>query len=178
MALATERPPMAEYPPYFARYIDRVPAGDIVVQLRDNAATLGATIATLDDARGAQRPEPGKWSIREMLGHLIDVERVFVYRALCIARGDSAPLSSFDQNDYAAAAGSDARPLADLRDELRALRESTIRFFASLPAGAWTRIGVVGGNNLSVRAIARIIVGHTQHHLQVLAERYDVPTTR
>jgi uncharacterized damage-inducible protein DinB len=178
MALATDRPPMAEYPPYFARYIDRVPAGDIVVQLRDNAATLGATIATLDDARGAQRPEPGKWSIREMLGHLIDVERVFVYRALCIARGDSAPLSSFDQNDYAAAAGSDARPLADLRDELRALRESTIRFFASLPAGAWTRIGVVGGNNLSVRAIARIIVGHTQHHLQVLAERYDVPTTR
>jgi uncharacterized damage-inducible protein DinB len=178
MALATDRPPMAEYPPYFARYIDRVPAGDIVVQLRDNAATLGATIATLDDARGAQRPEPGKWSIREMLGHLIDAERVFVYRALCIARGDSAPLSSFDQNDYAAAAGSDARPLADLRDELRALRESTIRFFASLPAGAWTRIGVVGGNNLSVRAIAHIIVGHTQHHLQVLAERYDVPTTR
>jgi uncharacterized damage-inducible protein DinB len=178
MALATDRPPMAEYPPYFARYIDRVPAGDIVVQLRDNAATLGATIATLDDARGAQRPEPGKWSIREMLGHLIDVERVFVYRALCIARGDSAPLSSFDQNDYAAAAGSDARPLADLRDELRALRESTIRFFASLPAGAWTRIGVVGGNNLSVRAIAHIIVGHTQHHLQVLAERYGVPTTR
>jgi uncharacterized damage-inducible protein DinB len=178
MALATDRPPMAEYPPYFARYIDRVPAGDIVVQLRDNAATLGATIATLDDARGAQRPEPGKWSIREMLGHLIDVERVFVYRALCIARGDSAPLSSFDQNDYAAAAGSDARTLSDLRDELRALRESTIRFFASLPAGAWTRIGVVGGNNLSVRAIARIIVGHTQHHLQVLAERYDVPTTR
>jgi uncharacterized damage-inducible protein DinB len=178
MALATDRPPMAEYPPYFARYIDRVPAGDIVVQLRDNAATLGATIATLDDARGAQRPEPGKWSIRDMLGHLIDAERVFVYRALCIARGDSAPLSSFDQNDYAAAAGSDARPLADLRDELRALRESTIRFFASLPAGAWTRIGVVGGNNLSVRAIAHIIVGHTQHHLQVLAERYDVPTTR
>jgi uncharacterized damage-inducible protein DinB len=178
MALATDRPPMAEYPPYFARYIDRVPAGDIVVQLRDNAATLGATIATLDDARGAQRPEPGKWSIREMLGHLIDVERVFVYRALCIARGDSAPLSSFDQNDYAAAAACDARPLADLRDELRALRESTIRFFASLPAGAWTRIGVVGGNNLSVRAIAHIIVGHTQHHLQVLAERYDVPTTR
>jgi uncharacterized damage-inducible protein DinB len=178
MALATDRPPMAEYPPYFARYIDRVPAGDIVAQLRDNAATLGATIATLDDARGAQRPEPGKWSIREMLGHLIDAERVFVYRALCIARGDSAPLSSFDQNDYAAAADSDARPLADLRDELRALRESTIRFFASLPAGAWTRIGVVGGNNLSVRAIAHIIVGHTQHHLQVLAERYDVPTTR
>ena len=178
MAIATHRPATAEYSPYFARYVDRVPDGDIVAQLRDNAATLGATIATLDDARGAHRPEAGKWSIREMLGHLIDVERVFVYRALCIARGDTAPLSSFDQNDYAAAAGSDARPISDLRDELRALRESTIRFFASLPAGTWTRVGVAGGNNLSVRAIAHIIVGHTQHHLQVLAERYDVPTIR
>jgi hypothetical protein len=103
---------------------------------------------------------------------------VFVYRALCIARGDTAPLPSFDQNDYAAAAGSDARQLSDLRDELRALRESTIRFFASLSPGAWTRSGVAGGNNISVRAIAHIIVGHTQHHLQVLAERYDVPTIR
>lgn len=178
MAIATHRPAAAEYSPYFARYVDRVPEGDIVAQLRENATTLGATIATLDDERSAYRPEAGKWSVREMLGHLIDVERVFVYRALSIARGDTAPLSSFDQADYAAKAGSDSRELSDLRDELRALRESTIRFFASLPASAWTRVGVAGGNNLSVRAIAHIIVGHTKHHLQILAERYDVPTVQ
>jgi uncharacterized damage-inducible protein DinB len=178
MTITMHRPDDTEYSPYFARYVERVPEGDIVAQLRENSATLGATIAGLDEARGAHRPEPGKWSVREMLGHMIDVERVFVYRALCIARGDTAPLPSFDQNDYAAAAGSDARQLSDLRDELRALRESTIRFFASLLPDAWTRSGVAGGNNISVRAIAHIIVGHTQHHLQVLAERYDVPTIR
>jgi uncharacterized damage-inducible protein DinB len=178
MASAIQRPDVSEYSPYFARYVQRVPDGDIVELLRENSATLGASIAALDDARSAYRPEAGKWSIREMLGHLIDVERVFVYRALFIARGDTTPLASFDQDDYAAAAGSDARRISDLRDELRALRESTIRFFASLPAGAWTRVGVAGGNNLSVRAIAHIIVGHTKHHLQVLAERYDVPTVQ
>jgi len=176
MATTLHRPDASEYSPYFARYVQRVPEGDIIAQLRENSATLGATLAALDDARSAYRPAAGKWSIREMLGHLIDVERVFVYRALYIARGDTLPLPSFDQDDYATAAGSDARELSDLSDELRALRESTIRFFASLPASAWTRAGIAGGNNLSVRAIAHIIVGHTKHHLQVLAERYDVPT--
>ena len=178
MATAMHRPEATEYSPYFARYIERVPEGDIIAQLRENSATLGATLATLDDARGAHRPGAGKWTVREMIGHLIDVERVFVSRALHIARGNTAPLPSFDQDEYAAAAGSDTRQLSDLREELRLLRESTIRFFATLPAGAWTQIGVAGGNNLSVRAIAHIIVGHTRHHLQSLAERYDVPTIR
>jgi uncharacterized damage-inducible protein DinB len=153
-----------------------VPDGDIVAQLRENSAILNATFNALEEARGAYRPSKGKWSVREMLGHLIDVERIFVYRALHIARGGTAPLPGFDQDDYAAAAGSDARQLSDLRDELRALREGTIRFFASLPDDAWARIGVASANNISVRAIAHIIVGHTQHHLQVLAERYEVPT--
>jgi uncharacterized damage-inducible protein DinB len=175
MATALQRPESTEYPLYFARYIERVPEGDIVAQLRENSATLGATLAALDDARGDHRPEAGKWSIRQMIGHMIDVERVFVFRALHIARGDTAPLPSFDQDDYAATADSDDRRLSDLREELRLLRESTIRFFGTLPASAWTRSGEVGGNNLSVRALAHIIVGHTKHHLQSLAERYDVP---
>jgi uncharacterized damage-inducible protein DinB len=178
MTAVIQRPATTEYAPYFARYVDRVPDGDIVAHLRENGAVLNATLASLDEARGEFRPAEGKWSIRVMLGHLMDVERVFVYRALCIARGDTTPLPGFDQDDYAARAGSDARRLSDLRDELRVLRESTIRFFASLPDDAWTRIGVASGNNISVRAIAHIVVGHTQHHLQVLAERYDVPTIR
>jgi uncharacterized damage-inducible protein DinB len=178
MATATHRPDATEYSPYFARYIDRVPEGDIVAQLRENGSTIDATLAALDETRGAHRPDPAKWSISQTVGHLIDVERVFVHRALHIARGDTAPMSSFDQDEYAAAAGSDARRLSDLREELRVLRESTVRFFASLPADAWTRIGVAGGKDLSVRATAHIIVGHAWHHLQALAERYDVPTIR
>jgi uncharacterized damage-inducible protein DinB len=176
MPTVVDRPATTEYAPYFARYVDRVPGGDIVAHLRENSAVLNATLASIDEARGEFRSAEGKWSIREMLGHLMDVERVFVYRALYIARGDTAPLPGFDQDDYAAAAGSGARQLSDLRDELRALRESTIRFFASLPDDAWVRMGVASGNNISVRAIAHIVVGHTRHHLQVLAERYDVPT--
>jgi uncharacterized damage-inducible protein DinB len=178
MTTAIHRPAATEYAPYFARYVERVPEGDIVALLRENSAILNASIATLDEARGAYRSAEGKWSIREMLGHLMDVERVFVYRALSIARGDTTPLPGFDQDDYAATAGSDARRLSDLREELRALRESTVRFFASPPLDAWARVGVASGNDISVRAIAHIIVGHTEHHLQVLAERYGVPTIR
>jgi DinB superfamily len=178
MATAIHRPDVTEYSPYFARYIERVPEGDIVAELRESGTTVDATLAALDETRGAHRPDPAKWSISQIVGHLIDVERVFVFRALHIARGNPAPLPSFEQDEYAAAAGSDARQLSDLREELRLLRAGTIRFFATLPASAWTLIGVAGGNNLSVRAIAHIIVGHTRHHLQVLVERYDVPTLR
>jgi hypothetical protein len=178
MPTVIQRPATTEYAPYFARYVDRVPGGDIVAQLRENSAVLNATLASLDEARGEFRPAEDKWSVRAIVGHLMDVERVFVYRALCIARGDITPLPGFDQDDYAARAGSEARRLSDLRDELRVLRESTIRFFASLPEDAWERIGVASGNDISVRAIAHIVVGHTEHHLQVLAERYDVPTIR
>jgi uncharacterized damage-inducible protein DinB len=178
MATVAHRPPATEYAPYFARYVDLAPEGDIVAHLRENSTVLIATFATLDEARGGYRYEEGKWSIREIFGHLLDVERIFVYRALCIARGETAPLPGFDQNDYAAMAGSDARELADMRVELRTLRESTIRFFASLSDEAWGRIGVASGNKISVRAIAHILVGHTNHHLRVLAERYGVPTIR
>lgn len=178
MATETHRPAASEYAPFYARYIDRVPEGDIVAQLRETATSLNATFASIDEARGGYRYADGKWSIRVMLGHLIDAERIFVYRALRIARGDSTPLPGFEQDDYAAASGSDARQMADMRDELRSLRESTIRFFASLPDDSWARTAVVSGNNLSVRAIAHIVVGHTAHHLHVLAEKYGVPTCK
>jgi uncharacterized damage-inducible protein DinB len=175
MATTIERPAATEYPPYFARYVDRVPEGDIMAELRENSARLEATLAAIDEARGTYRYAEGKWSIRQTIGHLIDTERIFVYRALRIARADKTPLAGFEQDDYAAAAGSDERQLSDLREELRALRESTVRFFASLPDEAWTRTGVVNGYEISVRALAHITVGHAMHHLHGLAERYDVP---
>jgi uncharacterized damage-inducible protein DinB len=178
MAAAIHRPATSEYAPFYARYIDRVPEGDIVAHMRENSVTLNATFATIDEARGGFRYAKGKWSIREILGHLMDAERIFVYRALRLARADTTPLPGFEQDDYAATAGSESRRLADMRDELRALRESTIHFFASLPDEAWPRNGVVSGRNLSVRAIAQIVVGHSAHHLHELAEKYGVPTAR
>ncbi len=176
MPTAMPRPAATEYAPFFARYVDRVPDGDIMQQLRANTARLEATFATVPDARGGHRYAPGKWTIRETLGHLLDTERIFVYRALRIARGDATPLPGFEQNDYVVTAGSDARALSDLRAELHALRESTTRFFASLPQDSWTRSGVVSGRSLSVRALAYIVVGHSDHHLHGLAENYGVPT--
>jgi hypothetical protein len=107
-----------------------------------------------------------------MLGHLIDAERIFTYRALRIARGDATPLAGFEENDYVRAAGSDGRTVGDLADELRTVREGTVRLFASLPDDAWSRRGNASGRDVTVRALAWITVGHALHHLKVLRERY------
>jgi hypothetical protein len=103
---------------------------------------------------------------------MIDAERIFSYRALRLARGDATPLPGFEENDYARAAGSDARTLTDLVDEMRVVREGTVRLFQSFPAEAWMRRGVVNGREVSVRALAYITAGHARHHLAVLRERY------
>ena len=171
-----QRPAPTEYAPYYGRYVDRVPDGDFRELFLDNMAALMATTASIDEDRGGFRYDPAKWSIRQMLGHLIDAERIFVYRALRFARGDATSLPGFEQDDYVAAAGSDARTLADLRNELLTLRGTTLKFFDSLPQDAWTRMGTASGHPISVRALAYIILGHTMHHLRVLAERYGVPT--
>jgi hypothetical protein len=178
MGSAAQRPSNTEFAPFYGRYIDLAPEGDIIAQLRENGATLAATLTPLDDTRAGFRYASDKWSVREIIGHLIDSERIFVYRALRIARGDTTPLAGFEQNDYVSTADSDARALADLRDEHRALRESTVRFFGSLSEAAWTRTGVASNSTISVRALARIVLGHTHHHLRVLADKYQVPTQK
>jgi uncharacterized damage-inducible protein DinB len=168
------RPDRSEYAPLFAGYVNGMPDGDPVAMLRDAGAELDALLRALPEPRGSFRYAEGKWSIREMLGHLIDAERVFSYRAMRIARADATPLPGFDENDYVRAAGSDARTVADLADELRAVRESTVRMFASFPDEAWTRRGVSSGKEITVRALAWIIVGHATHHRRILRERYGV----
>lgn len=169
---ATPRPAATEYAGWYAGYVGLVPDGDVVTTLRDQGRTLCDTLAGVPESRGGHRYAEGKWSIREVVGHVIDAERIFAYRALRIARGDATPLASFDENAYTAAAGSDTRPLADLVDELRAVREATVRLFASLPAEAWSRTGVASDQPVSVRALAFITAGHAMHHGQVLAARY------
>jgi hypothetical protein len=166
------RPDATEYAPFYATYVVRVPEADVVSALRDDGTGIIAALATIPESRGNFRYADGKWSVRELLGHVIDAERIFTYRALRLARGDSTPLPAFEENEYVRTAGSEGRTVADLVDELRAVRESTVRLFASFPTEAWTRTGVVSGREISVRALAYITAGHARHHLAILRERY------
>jgi hypothetical protein len=168
------RPDATEYAPFYANYIAGVPDGDVVTLLRDEGRELTATLAAIPESRGGFRYADGKWSVREVIGHLIDAERIFAYRALRLARADATPLPAFDENAYVPTSGSDARTIADLVDELRAVRESTIRLFTSFPEEAWTRRGIVSGKEVSVRALAYITAGHPRHHLKILRERYKI----
>lgn len=168
------RPDASEYAPRLHGYVTAVPDGDVVSLMRDGGREMQRVLATVPEARGGHRYAEGKWTVREMAGHLIDAERIFSYRALRIARGDATPLPAFEENDYVRAAGSDARTLASLAAELAVVRESTAQLFASLPDEAWARRGTMSGNGISVRALAYLVVGHAQHHLMVLRERYGI----
>ena len=168
------RPDVTEYAPFYAGYVAGVPEDDVVAALRDSGREIISALSAVPEARGGFRYAEGKWTIREMVGHIIDAERIFGYRALRLARADATPLPGFEENDYVRTAGSDSRTLADLIDELRVARESTVRLFASLPEEAWPRKGVVNGREVTVRALAYITAGHMRHHLRILRERYQV----
>ena len=170
----TVRPASSEYTPFHAGYVSAVPDGDILAILRAIVNELDAMFASVAEERGGYRYAEGKWSIREIIGHIIDGERVLGYRALRAARGDTTPLVGYDAEAYIGPAASDARSLADLRAELRAVRESTRCFFASLPNEAWDRVGVTEGRAITVRALAYVIAGHAIHHMRALADRYGV----
>jgi uncharacterized damage-inducible protein DinB len=166
------RPTPDEYSPFYGRYVERVPPGDIVSILRDQLAGTLSLFDPLDES-DAERPyADGKWTLKQVLGHIADTERVMAYRALRIARGDTTPLPGFDEKVYAEAAGSNARTVADLRDELSTARASTVALFAGLPAGTWESTGTASAATVSVRAIACIIAGHELHHRAIIRTRY------
>jgi hypothetical protein len=166
------RPEPDEYADAFARYVTLVPAGEIVarldVQVRETTRPLERV-----SVAAADRPyAPGKWTIKQVIGHLSDTERVFGYRALRFGRGDPTPLLGFDQDPYVAAGEFGRRPLQDLIDEWIAVRRATVLLFRGLPAEGWSRRGVASGHEVTVRALAWIIAGHELHHRRVLSERY------
>ena len=169
---AARRPDATEFAPFYAGYVDGVPEGDITTILRRGGDEWQRVLAELPETRADHRYADGKWSIKQVIGHVSDAERIFTYRALRIARGDRTPLASFDENAYAETAGSDRRTLAALAAELRAVREATLALFTSLPEDAWTRTGTASEKTVSVRALAYIAAGHAQHHLKILRERY------
>jgi uncharacterized damage-inducible protein DinB len=166
------RPDASEHLPYYGKYVDRVPDGDLLQTMRTQLDETLALVRGLPEERGGHRYAPGKWSIREVLGHVIDAERIFAYRALRIARGDATPLASFDENAYAAASDADARTLADLADELEHVRLGNIALFRSLGDEALARRGTASDATVSVRALAWILAGHELHHVKLLRERY------
>jgi uncharacterized damage-inducible protein DinB len=166
------RPESSEHVPYYATYIARVPNGDIVRQLTTQIADTNALLGSLSESQAAHRYAEGKWSIREVVGHLCDTERVFTYRAMRFARSDSTPVPGFDENHYVAHGRFDSRTLSNLAGEFRAVRAATIAFFDGLTNDDWPLRGVANGNGITVRALAWIAAGHELHHVHILRTRY------
>jgi hypothetical protein len=168
------RPDRSEAAEYYFTYIDQVPEGDVVEILRSQSAGALNLFELIAEEQSLHRYAPEKWSIREVLSHLNDCERLFVFRAFWFARGFDSPLPSFDQNIAVNSAGADARTWRSHVEEFRAVRDATLTFFSSLPPEAWMRRGVASDSPFSVRALAYIGAGHVSHHLRLLREHYGV----
>jgi hypothetical protein len=168
------RPARDEHAPYYATYIDHVPDGDVVGTLGRQFDGTISLLRSVSEANAGRRYAEGKWSVREVIGHLTDAERVFSYRAMRFARHDSTPLPSFDENAFVANASFDARTMASLCDEWEAVRHATVHFFRSLAPDEWHRSGTASNARMSVRALAWVIAGHELHHLGVLRSRYHI----
>ena len=166
------RPLPAEYADYYEGYVDQVSESEIIQVLRSELDDLDVLLGRVPPEKETYAYADGKWTIREVVGHLIDGERVFGYRALCIARSEKQNLPGFDQNEYLANAPYNGTELEDLLSEMRLVRLSNIAMFRTLDEAAWTRVGTANGNEVTVRAIAFIMAGHARHHMNVLRERY------
>jgi len=170
------QPEANEYAPYYERYVALARGGDILKTLDEQAEVVRRALHALPDAQAGFRYAPEKWSVREVVGHWTDTERVFAYRALAFARGEAAPLPAFDENEYARASGHDSIPLSGLVEEFGAVRSATLHLLRHLPQQAWARVGVASGKGVSVRALAFIVAGHVAHHMAILQDRYGVPS--
>lgn len=174
MTIALAAPTPSEYAPYYHRYVERVPASELAALLDGQPGQLRRMTGSLDDAGALARYAEGKWSVKEVIGHIIDVERVMSYRLLRIARGDRTPLPGFDQDPYVARAGFDPRPLETLLAEFEAVRTATGALVAGLSEPDWDEAGTASELPVSARGLLYIIVGHAAHHFAVLRERYGL----
>jgi hypothetical protein len=168
----TNRPDETEYIPYFGRYISLVPEGDILEVLSRQIDETLALLRDVPESRGGHRYAPDKWSIKELVGHMIDSERIFSYRALRFARNDQTPLPGFEQDDYIKNGSFDDYPLSELASELESVRRATLFLFRHLNDEAWMRRGLANDSEASVRALAYMIAGHELHHREILRSRY------
>ena len=171
-ATYTLAPDASEYAPFYSGYVSRVPPGDIIALLESQIEDTLQLFNDLSDEDAAFRYAPGKWSIKQIVGHMIDSERVFVFRALSFSRNESKPLPGYDQDEYTQAANFDQRRWQGLLDEFRIVRRATVLFLRGLDEAMMERTGVANDVDFTVRALAYIIAGHERHHVHVLRERY------
>ncbi len=167
-----DRPNPTEYADFYANYISKVPDGDLLNFMDLQPAEFDGLINDLTDAQAIEPPAPGKWSVKQVLGHLCDTERVHSYRVLRFARRDKKELQGFEQDDYVAAANSNSRSTSELLAELKSVRRATLSLLQSLTTADTERTGVANGTSISVRAMAYVIAGHAQHHLELLRKQF------
>jgi uncharacterized damage-inducible protein DinB len=170
--MTQKRPQTSEYAPYYANYISQVPDGDFLEILETQQRDLTRMLQPLSDKQAEFRYQPGKWSIKETLGHINDAERIFAYRILRIGRGDQTPLPGFEQNDYIQPGNFSARKLPGLLEEFASIRGASITLIRSLDDASLHRRGTASGKEVSVLAVAFVLAGHALHHQKILAERY------
>ncbi|MWV42972.1 DUF664 domain-containing protein [Paenibacillus sp. HJL G12] len=168
----SQRPSSTEYNSYFDRYIRLVPDGHVTDILENSLQETSKLYSSLTKDQADFRHAPDKWSLKEVLGHITDNERIMSYRLLRIARGDQTPLPGYDQDELMKVAAFDACQLTNLVDEYRLVRQSTLALLRGLPSEAWTRTGTVGGRESSARAWAYIMAGHELHHMNVIRDKY------
>lgn len=166
--------PEIEYQPYFNTYLRLLPQGNVLSTLRSQTTPHFEMYYGIDASMESYRYAPEKWSIKQLIGHMMDTERILSYRALCFARGEQHALPGFDENAYAESFPDSVLSLAEILAEFRAVRLATFTLFDNLSASALLRTGTANGNSVSVRALLAIITGHERHHIQVLHHRYGV----
>ena len=166
------RPQRSDAAEYYFKYIDLVTTDDVVALMEKQLGEAAELFAHISEEKSLYRYAPGKWSLKEVVGHVCDTERVFAYRALRFARGDATPLPSFDEQDWMKDSPFGQRTLADLLAEFHAVRRASLALFEYLPQGAATRRGIASGKEISVRALAYTTAGHAHHHFRVIRERY------
>lgn len=170
--LAIVMPEAKEYAPYYGIYISLVEGDDVLSALKEHMPETQEILAGISEEKGLFRYAEDKWSVKELVGHLIDTERIMAYRALRFARNDQTELEGFEQNDYIANSNFDDCSLSDLAREFELVREANIMMFQNFSEDAWSRTGIASNNEVSVRALAYIIAGHELHHMKILRERY------
>jgi len=168
------RPTAAEFTDFYAGYVARVPETDPLPALEAQPVELLTIADRITPEDELHRYEPGKWSVRQVFGHLTDTERVMGYRAFCIARGETKPLPGFDENVYVSQADSEDRPIKELAHEFAAVRHANLWVIRRWTDEHWSRMGNANGRAVSARAIAYIMAGHVRHHIAILRERYEL----
>jgi len=166
------RPDATEYAPFYAGYVSLVSESDVVSVLEEQTGVLERLARQFVPSLERHRYAPGKWSVREVFGHVVDAERVFGFRAFCFSRGEASPLPGFDQNDYVTTGGFDGRSLMALVDEFVQVRHANLTVLKRMDEDAWKRVGTASGKPVSVRALAFIMGGHVRHHMNILSSHY------